>query len=159
MKKILALLLCMLFVFSLASCRGADEKEADGGEQPQVSSNGESSENPLIDNNIIDNSEMMTVDTSVGTLYYPKKWENQVNFSVEDKVVEAACGDVRLFSIYFGGEKGEEYDSLLVGDEVISLRYEMYDIDDSLDNFDDLCAMQDDINVIFLYLSEEGRFV
>lgn len=148
MKKIIAAFLCVLFVVSLAACGQNNVNHATADEATQK---------PIIQNNITDSDQMMTVESEIGSLNYPKKWEKMVTFESGKDKVEAFSGDVKLFSVYFGGQKGILYGTLHLDSGNKELRYDMYDIDSKAKNADDLFAMQEDVNVIFQYLIDEGK--
>lgn len=148
MKKIITVFLCVLFVFSFAACSQNSGNNASADEATQK---------PIIQNNITDSDQMMTVESEIGTLNYPKKWEGKVSFESDKDKVEAFSGKVKLFSVYFGGQNGLLYGTLHLDSGDKELRYEMYDIDSKSENAEDLFSMQEDINVIFQYLIEEGK--
>ena len=154
MKKRIALILCILMIFALAAC--SDKKASDDKDSAAAQDATEVKNDVVVDNNITDTNEMIYVETSIGNLYYPTKWAEDVSFDVSIDQVDASCGDVELFTIYFGGKKGDLY-GVLTKDKKTELRYEMYEIDADAEDADDLCAMQDDINVIFQYLIQEGK--
>lgn len=153
MKRITATILCLVFVLALCSCNGQNTDSTEAA----ATSDQQETENSLIDNNIVDSAEMMTVKTSFTDLSYPKKWEKKVKFTVTDAAVQASCGDVKLFSLYFNDKKGDKYGTLIIEGQTLTLSYELYDINEEESNFDELCAMQDDINVIFQCLIDEGK--
>lgn len=145
MKRVLSVILCALFVLSLAACgqNAADKATSD--------------EAPIVQKNITDSDKMMIVESEIGDLSYPKKWEGKVSFTTDKEKVEASRGDVKLFAVYFGGENGDLYGTLHLESGDIELRYEMFDIDKAAENQDELYSMQEDINVIFQYLIEQGK--
>ena len=148
MKKLLCVILCVVFVLALSAC---GQKAADA--DPTSATTG----NAIIDSNIVDIDDMMAVSSEVGTLYYPEKWNGTVTFTSDAGQLNASCEDVLLFTLYFGGESGEEFGTLHLSDGDKALRYEMYDISAAAAEDEDLYAMQEDINVIFQYLIKEGK--
>ena len=148
MKRLISAALCMLLMFSLTACsQGNGESTASSA----------TSVNSMIQNNIIDSENMMNIETSIGVLKYPEKWKGKVSFDAENDKVNCHCGDVALFTLYFGGEKGDTFGTLSLDGETKPLRYEMNTIDPKSKNFNELCAMQEDMNVIFQYLISEGK--
>ena len=145
--------MCVLLIVAVSGCTESnkDENASDNNAVVTVIDN-----SAVIDNNITDTNDMMAIETSFGDFYYPAKWSEKINFTVNENQIDALSGDVKLFTIYFGGNKGEPYGVLVRNNKRIELRYEMYDIDNEESEFDDLCAMQDDINVIFQYLIYDG---
>ena len=156
MKKTVLLVLCGIMLFSLAACAGTKTESPGESASPQGS---EVENTNLLDNNISDTNNMIAVETSIGKLYYPAKWADDVRFDVGDQQVTASCGDVQLFTLYFGGETGNYFGMLKQGDTETELRYAMYDLDTSREDIDTLSAMQDDINVIFQYLIQDGVLI
>ena len=149
MKRVLCVLAMACIAASFAAC----------GDNPS-SSAGEATTAQILstENNVLDpNEEVYVIKTDVVDLKYPSKWEkkvktvvkdNKVSFSVKDK-------DVKLFDLYFGGEEGYAFGTLETEGKP-ELRVVSYDIDNGSDNFDEYCAMQEDINVIFQYLIKDG---
>lgn len=145
MKKIISVILCVMFALSLAACgqNSADKATSD--------------EPAIVRNNIAENDDMMTIDSEIGQLKYPAKWKDKVAFSADKDMVTASCGDVKLFTLYFGGNKGDVFGTLHTDNGDKELRYEMYDISEEAKANEDLFAMQEDMNVICQYLIEEGK--
>lgn len=152
MKRVLIMLLCLLMLLSLAACSGDEGKATEDSAAPST----EITNSDVIDNNITDTNDMTAIETSFGTLYYPAKWAGDVSFTVNDDRVDAACSDVKLFTLYFGGEEGDVLGAVKKGDSSVELRYVLYDIDADDDRLDELSAMQDDINVIIQYMIQSG---
>ncbi len=153
MKKMMILLVCAVLALGTAACR----QKSQSTEKKASSATTDSAEASIIQKNVTDTAEMTAIKTAYGDLSYPSKWDKDVTFTVSDQQVDAACGKVKLFSLYFGGSKGEPYGVLHADDRDIDLLYEMYDIDPMQERADDLSAMQEDINVIFYCLEEEGK--
>ena len=148
MKKLISIVLCMFVVFFLNAC-GQGNNESIESSETSVKS--------IIQNNITDSDRMMNVETSIGVLKYPEKWKDKISFDAEDDKVNFNCGNIKLFTLYFGGEKGEVFGTLHLDNGEIPLRYEMYTIDTKSKNYNELSAMQEDVNVIFQYLISEGK--
>lgn len=148
MKKAITILMCVVMLAGLAAC-GA-------GNTPQGSGSAASAEDkaPIVNNNITDTSDMMEIESPVGKLSYPAKWQDQVTFTSTDGQIDAMYEDVPLFTIYFGGEQGEVFGTVEQNGEEVTLRYEMYDLDVEAEQYETMSAMQDDINVIFYYLTQ-----
>ena len=99
----------------------------------------------------------MEVDSPIGTLYYPEKWKDDITFQVNGDQFEALYYENPLFTLYFGGEKGDLYGTVKYDGADIELRYEMHDLDSTHENYETMISMQEDINIIFQYLIQEGR--
>ena len=153
MKKVLTILMCVLLIACLVAC-GADNTTKKNGSTASEEIKIPSITNPIVNNNITDSSDMMEIDSPVGKLYYPAKWQNDVRFTSSETQVDASFEDVPLFTIYFNGDQGDYYGTLERNGEEVTLRYKMYDMDVEAEKFETMSAMQDDINVIFYYLTE-----
>ncbi len=98
------------------------------------------------------------IKTSVAVLQYPAKWQDKVNIDLSDTSVKFSCGEYKLFDLYFDSEEG----SLLGTYKGKTIRIVSYDIDPSVissEMFDQLCAMQEDVNVILQHLMEDTEFI
>ena len=149
MKKTISILLCILMLASLAACsakKTSQATDAAAGDEPAI-----------IANNITDSEDMMEVDSPIGTLYYPEKWKDDITFQVNGDQFEALYYENPLFTLYFGGEKGDLYGTVKYDGADIELRYEMHDLDSTHENYETMISMQEDINIIFQYLIQEGR--
>ena len=149
MKKTISILLCILMLASLAACSAK--------KTPQATDAAAGDEPAIIANNITDSEDMMEVDSPIGTLYYPEKWKDDITFQVNGNQFEALYYDNPLFTLYFGGEKGDLYGTVKYDGADIELRYEMHDLDSTHENYETMISMQEDINIIFQYLIQEGR--
>lgn len=149
MKKTISILLCILMLASLAACSAK--------KPPQATDAAAGDEPAIIANNITDSEDMMEVDSPIGTLYYPEKWKDDITFQVNGDQFEALYYENPLFTLYFGGEKGDLYGTVKYDGADIELRYEMHDLDSTHENYETMISMQEDINIIFQYLIQEGR--
>ena len=145
MKKTIAILLCAVLLLGLAACGAKNNASQTAGS--------EENQPEIVSNNITDTADMMSVESPIGTLYYPEKWKDDVEFQVTDTQVAALYYETPLFTIYFGGDKGDVYGTVQHDGEEITLRYELYDLDPNDADIETMGAMQDDINVIFYYLT------
>ncbi len=137
---------------------------SEAGDQPVSTANNgtdpKASEKPqIIENNVTDSEDMIVVDSPIGKLYYPKKWKDDVTFQVNGNQLVALYYDNPLFTLYFGGEEGYLYGTVKNEGEDIELRYDMHDLDSTQEDYETMCSMQEDINVIFQYLIQEGKLV
>ncbi len=153
MKKLLTILMCVLLIACLVAC-GADNTTQKIGSTASEEIKIPSITNPIINNNITDSSDMMEIDSPVGKLYYPEKWKDDVVFQVNGNQLVALYDDIPIFTLYFGGEKGFLYGTVNHDGVDTELRYEMHDLDSEREDYETMSAMQDDINVIFYYLTE-----
>ncbi len=177
MKNTISFLLCIIILLGLAACDAKDTKKEsnsavvkpsiiandatnpDSGDKPAIiandATNPDSGDKPaIIANNVTDSADMMEVDSPVGTLYYPEKWKDDVVFQVNGDQLVALYHDIPIFTLYFGGEKGILYGTVNHDGVDTELRYEMHDLDSEREDYETMSAMQDDINVIFYYLTE-----
>ena len=149
MKKTISILLCIVMLLGLAACGAKNDPNGSGSAAEDVPE--------IIANNVTDSEDMMEVDSPIGTLYYPEKWKDDITFQVNGNQFEALYYDNPLFTLYFGGEKGDLYGTVTYDGEDIELRYEMHDLDSTHENYETMISMQEDINIIFQYLIQEGR--
>lgn len=108
--------------------------------------------------------ELLSIDTFGTevcgyTIKYPVKWREKVKIDVSDNGARFTSGDAELFYLHFGGETGNLLGTLKDGDKSTVLRVESFTIDESNENYDELCAMCEDINVILVNLEKDYDFV
>lgn len=104
-----------------------------------------------------DSGDVYEITTKVVTMKYPERWKEDVTAKEESDGVVFSSGDVKLFTIYFGGDKGEEIGTYK--DTVI--RLETYKFDKSkmtAEDYQRYSAMQEDVNVLLDALYEEKNF-
>lgn len=156
MKRIVAAVIAVVFILSLTACGKRSNSSADSSTASSTASKATLDSAPQ---NVVDfNEEVITIKTNYADLKYPSKWENKVNIETKaDKVCfTSADKKVKLFDLCFGGKEGYVF-GVLTSDNSTELRVVSYDIDNNLENADELCAMQEDMNVIFQYLIKEGK--
>ena len=149
MKKTISILLCIMMQLGLAACGTKNDPNGSGSAAEDVPE--------IIANNVTDSEDMMEVDSPVGTLYYPEKWKDDIVFQVNGDQFVGLYYDIPLFTLYFGGETGDLYGTLKYDGADIELRYEMHELDSTHQDYETMIAMQEDINIIFQYLIQEGR--
>ncbi len=97
------------------------------------------------------------IDTPFAALYYPQKWEDAVTATINGKSVTFSYGEIALFDICF-----EERDGAFLGTydgtPVYAVSRDVSPEHVSADEYRDICAMQDDINVILEYLRKDEKF-
>ena len=186
MKKTILMLLCIMMILGLAACGMInDPKESDASaydlpaiivntasdseDMMKVDSSLFASENPkesesstehvsaIIANNVSDTKDMMKIDSPVGTLYYPEKWKDDISFQGGADQLVAMYYDIPLFTLYFGGKKGSLYGTVKNEGVDTELRYEMHDLDSDHVAYETMSVMQEDINIIFQMLIQEGK--
>lgn len=104
-----------------------------------------------------DNGEVFEIKTSLLTLQYPERWKDRVAIEVAEKQVSFSCEGTPLFTLYFGGEKGE----LLGTYDGTELRIVTDKLDReklSSEQFAEYSAMQEDVNVILEGLYDDKEF-
>lgn len=98
-----------------------------------------------------ESEEVFAIDTNFATLYYPKKWEDKVTVDVNGKIVTFSYDDTDLFDIRFekcdGAYLGSYY-----GTPVYAVSYDISPDKYTDEEYRDICAMQDDVNVIVEHL-------
>lgn len=148
-KRFFAITVLVLLVFLLCSC-GSDKNENE--EVPFYSTD----------------ETVYEIDTKYCELYYPVKWEDQINVSVDEEdpyTVEFTAvmdeKEVPLFDLLFGGNQGYKLGTLASDNQEIDIFIINHDFNQ--DDFDEeeylaLCGMCDDVNVIISKLIESGNF-
>lgn len=97
------------------------------------------------------------IKTNIVTLYYPIKWKEQVSIDISDQSIRFSCKEHKLFDILYGSSEGDLvgfYNGTIIN--IVS-----YDIDEakvSDEIYRQLCAMQEDVNVILQHLMEDPAF-
>lgn len=104
-----------------------------------------------------DDDATFTIDTKYAKLEYPQKWENRVDINVTDSgtkvsfAMRSSAGKLPLFDLVFGSGDGFLLGLLPDGNAKVELWIVSYDVDRSklsLSEFEEFCAMQEDVNVI-----------
>lgn len=104
-----------------------------------------------------EDTSVFAIETPLTTLYYPEKWKERVTVDVLEDVVKFSSEGIPLFDLRLGGDEG----ALLGSYNGIEIRIISYDMDQnglSEERFNELCIMQEDVNVILQYLAEDSRF-
>ena len=93
------------------------------------------------------NNENLTfnIKTDFAILKYPSKYEKDIEVDKTENVVSFSCEKVKLFDISFNDETSDPIGKLKDGTTVSIMSY---DIDIDSKNYDELCAMQEGINII-----------
>lgn len=105
----------------------------------------------------IDRDDVYEIETSVVPLYYPTAWKDEVTVEVEDAAVRFSCGDVKLFDVLFGSDKGDYIGSYK--DTAVSIiTYDLEKENLSSAELTNLRAMQDDVNVVLDNLQKDKDF-
>lgn len=103
------------------------------------------------------NEEVFGIQTSVTTLYYPKIWEDAMTVEENGKTVSFSYGEIKLFDICF-----EQCDGVLLGiydgTPIYVISYDVEKDRLSSEQYRDICAMQDDVNVILEHLKQDSKF-
>lgn len=141
--KLLAFLCCILCIFS--AC-------------------GKETEYPFVSTE----DEVFLIETPYCDLYYPKAWSNQIEINTSEKdsykvefLTTIKEEKIKLFDLYFGGNRGDEIGILSVNGKKISIKVESYSIDlekYSEDEQIDLTGMKEDLNIIISKLIENYDF-
>lgn len=113
----------------------------------------------LVDEIVLDDrEEVFEIDTDIVTLHYPSKWKSLVDIENEGDVVKFTSNGVRLFDIYLkecnGDLLGFYKDAPVY---IVSYSFNYGNLSD--EEYNNLCAMQQDVNVIINHLLEDKNFV
>lgn len=97
------------------------------------------------------------INTSLATLNYPVKWKDKVTVKDEDNIVAFYSGDVELFEFRLGGEEGFSVGTYMGKDlRLVTFSFDKYK--DNKERFEELCAMQEDANIIITSLAKDSNF-
>ncbi len=102
--------------------------------------------------------DVFGIETSFVTLYYPKKWEDTVTVSVGERAVSFIYGNTNLFDICFEQRDDGAYLGTYDGTPVYAVSYNVDPYYFTDGQYRDICAMQDDVNVILEYLKADEKF-
>lgn len=104
-----------------------------------------------------DDNELFEIKTSKVSLYYPKKWQDEVKTEVDGDKVSFSCNETKLFDLVFGECEGDilgTYD----GTKLYLIDYPLDKGKLKADEIKKMTAMKEDINVIIDNLSKSERF-
>ena len=151
MKKIIAMLLCVITAFSvLAGCSDKGEDTGDIRTTEDV---------PIIASDDTEQTvDTFVIQTQYAELHYPAQWKNDVNVEVTNDIVQFSCGDIRLFDLTFSGNSGYVLGTLATDKGNVVLSITNYDINNEAKYYDKYCAMQEDVNVIIEHLMADYDF-
>lgn len=112
--------------------------------------------------------ELFEIETPYCNLYYPIMWNEQILIEFEEDTVYTVkfsakldSKSISLFDLCFGGENGDKIGELTVEDEIIDIKMISYGFE--LDGYtedmrNDICGMNEDVNVIISKLIEMYDF-
>ena len=148
-KRFSATTIILLFLLLLCSC-GSDKNENE--DVPFYSTD----------------ETVYEIDTKYCELYYPVKWEEQINVGIDEEepytVKFTAVMDeneVSLFDLQFGGNEGYKLGTLTSDNQKVDIFIINHDFnqdDYDGDEYLALCGMCEDVNVIISKLIESGNF-
>ena len=142
MKKIIALLLCALF---LGVCLGGCKSETNGGSDSAAGDKASTEQG----------TDDMVIETSYLTLHFPAKWEDKVKTKEDKDKVTFSCGDDKLFDVFFNSKDGNKIATYDTEDGEITVSVKSYEIPEKAKNRDELLNMQEDINYLLSALEKE----
>lgn len=98
-----------------------------------------------------ESSDVFAIETSVTTLYYPAKWQDEVTVKVSDTKVSFTYGKESLFDLAFTETENGYLLGTYKDTPIYVVDYEATSSEAS--------AMQEDVNVILQHLIEDDNFV
>ena len=105
-----------------------------------------------------EDSSVFDIKTDVVTLKYPTKWKDKVEIDISPESVKFSSDGMPIFDLYF-----EKCDGFLLGTyngtPIYVVDYLIQENKCGDYEYRDLCAMQENINVIIHYLMEDSCFV
>ena len=138
MKRLSALLLTLIMILALSACGADSDKSKDGTDKPTI---GEESDEPTY-----------TISAGGLELKYPEKWKDKVVVEVEDDRACFSCGETKLFDLLFNTDEGYVLGTVK-GEKYTVIRVMDYTFEN-----EELCAMQEDVNIILHHLAEDYDF-
>ncbi len=128
-----------------------------------TNSSSTAAEDETVIGKIDETEDMMKIDTKYGTLKFPAKWKDEVDVSIsEDEPYTVSFvtkgTDKEIFSLHFGGGEGYLLGTLPLNGENIEVFVEDAELDAKSKDFDKLCEIQEDVNVILNRLTEDYAF-
>ena len=165
MKKNISLVFVILFatMFMLGCTNNSntvDNTDSTEGDTETITIPSENSEIPFFSTE----EELFEIETPYCNLYYPLMWKDQIMIEFEEDNVytvkfsaKTDSESIPLFDLKFGGEDGDKIGELTNEEETIELNMISYgfDLDGySEDMSNDICGMNEDINVIVSKLIE-----
>ena len=107
--------------------------------------------------------DVFEIETAYCTLKFPEKWQDAVEVTVnegENTVVGFAAKDsgIKLFDIIMGDGDGDMLGTLQTENGSIAVKVVSYSFDSTLPDYETLCAITEDINVIINRLASEYSF-
>lgn len=144
MKKLISAVLALIMLMALCSCTN---KEPSG---EAVEDNDKEATETV-------QEDVFETEANGITLKYPAKWQDTVNIEVTDNKVSFSYDGIALFDLIFG--ESNEYLLGTYDDSEIHLR--AYDVDPESvteEQYDNICAMQDDVNVLIKCLQNDVGF-
>lgn len=92
------------------------------------------------------------IETDYCVLKYPKNFEADVVIDKSENAVAFSCEEQKLFDVTFNDENAVSVGTLSDG-TIVGIN--SYDIDSDNANYDNLCAMQEGINIIIENLTKD----
>ena len=112
--------------------------------------------------------DLFAIETPYCDLYYPLIWKDQISIEFEENDVYAVkfaakvdSKIIPLFDLCFGSSVGDKIGELNIGDENINISMVSYEFESdeySDDMHNDICGMNEDVNVIISKLLEKYDF-
>lgn len=129
MKKWLCLLLCVLLTAVMLTACGSEKKNQENGEKDEP---------------------VFVTETPYGDVVFPQEWEETVTIAAEEEpyTLRFSAGDTSLFDLLFVEEQGET-----------KVKITTYELNEQLENYEDCCQMQEDVNVILDHLKLPYEFI
>ncbi len=128
-----------------------------------VGKNGDETSNTVRQSIGKDAESVMAIRTPLCDIKFPSEWQDTADINVRSG---AACvvefklknGAVSVFDIVFNGTEGDRIGALITDNGKVDVRIKSYALDKNSPDYDKLSMMQEDINVIIHYLSEDYDF-
>lgn len=165
-KKLCILLVLVCAVGFMVGCKEniSNYGKVNGDAEPALVNDSADGEIPFYSTE----EDLFAIETPYCDLYYPLMWKDQISIEFENEDVYtvkfAAKVDseiIPLFDLCFDSSIGDKFGELSIGDEnvnisMVSYEFELEEYSDDMQN--DICGMNEDVNVIISKLLEMYDF-
>lgn len=144
MKKTMILFVCLIGMLLLAGCGS--------GSNPNGSAEDLS----------YDTVPTYEIQTDYAVLKYTEQWKDAVTTEIQAETpytVHFSANGAALFDLMFNADQGDVLGTLTTEAGQYLLTVQMAELDQNAVNYQDLAAMQEDINVITAHLKQDYQFV
>lgn len=154
MKKISIVIAAIMVIALMIS--GCDNKNGQSGQQRMETSvqDGSTPDTGKKDDDVF------TINTKYGDLKFPKKWKDDVEVKITKEEPYTVSFSVKetgekIFALHFGKGEGYLLGTLTSNGEQIKVFVDDAELNEKAKDYDKLCEIQEDVNVILNHLTED----